>query len=58
MVAWLLTLPASACIGAAAYGLSSLFGAIAGPVIISVAGALATIAIFVRRVRHPEVAPA
>jgi len=58
VVAWLLTLPASACIGAAAYGVSNLLGAVAGPVIISVLGALATVAVFVRRVRHPEVAPA
>ena len=59
VVAWLLTLPASACIGAAAYGLSSLFGdGAAGPVVISAAGLLGTIAIFVRRWRQTELAPA
>ena len=59
VVAWLLTFPASACIGAAAYGLSSLFGdGAAGPVVISAAGLLGTIAIFVRRWRQTELAPA
>jgi PiT family inorganic phosphate transporter len=59
VVAWLLTLPASACIGALAYGVSSLFGdGAAGPVLISAAGVLATVAIFVRRWRQAEPVPA
>jgi inorganic phosphate transporter, PiT family len=59
VVAWLLTLPASACIGAAAYGVCSLFGdGAAGPVVISAAAIAALILLFVRRLRQPEVAAA
>jgi inorganic phosphate transporter, PiT family len=59
VVAWLLTLPASACIGAAVYGFSSLFGdGAAGPLIISGLGVAALVAAFIRRAREPEVASA
>jgi PiT family inorganic phosphate transporter len=53
VVAWLLTLPAAAAIGAATYGFSQLFGdGAAGPVIISALGiALAGLA-FARRLRQ------
>ena len=57
VVAWLLTLPASACIGAAAYGVCSLFGdGAAGPVVISALAIAALVVVLVRRLRQPEVA--
>ena len=57
VVAWLLTLPASAAIGAAAYGFSSLFGSgAAGPIVISLMGASATVLIFWRRLRQEPLA--
>ncbi len=50
VVAWLLTLPAAAVIGAATYGLSSAFGDGAiGPVVISVLGVIACTVLFMRR---------
>jgi inorganic phosphate transporter, PiT family len=53
VVAWLLTLPAAAAVGAAVYGFSSLFGnGAAGPVIISVLGIAATALAFARRIRQ------
>jgi len=57
-VAWLLTLPAAAAIGAATYGISRIFGTGAmGPVLISLA-ALALIAFaFVRRSRQGSPVP-
>jgi PiT family inorganic phosphate transporter len=52
-VAWLLTLPAAAAIGAATYGFSQLFGnGAAGPVLISLLGIAATALAFVRRMRQ------
>jgi PiT family inorganic phosphate transporter len=58
-VAWLLTLPAAAAIGAAAYGFSSLFGdGAAGPVVISILALVGVAAIFIRRAREPVVATA
>jgi inorganic phosphate transporter, PiT family len=52
MVAWLLTLPAAALVGAATYGFSSLFGdGAAGPVIIAVLGVAALALVFTRRVK-------
>jgi PiT family inorganic phosphate transporter len=52
VVAWLLTLPAAATMGAATYGFSHLFGdGAAGPVIISAIGIAATALAFVRRFR-------
>jgi inorganic phosphate transporter, PiT family len=54
VVAWLLTLPAAAAIGAATYGFSSLFGTgAAGPVVIAMLGMAAGAAVFVRRARGP-----
>jgi len=59
VVAWLLTLPAAAAIGAATYGFSSLFGdGAVGPVLISLLGIVALALIFTRRVKEPEPLPA
>jgi inorganic phosphate transporter, PiT family len=58
VIAWVLTLPAAALVGAVVYGISQLFGnGMAGPVVISAAllGALA--AVFARRVRQAVPAP-
>jgi PiT family inorganic phosphate transporter len=53
VVAWLLTLPAAAAVGAAVYGFSNLFGdGAAGPVIISLLGIAATALAFARRARQ------
>jgi PiT family inorganic phosphate transporter len=52
VVAWLLTLPAAAAVGAATYGVSSLFGdGAAGPIVIAVLGIGALALVFSRRVR-------
>jgi inorganic phosphate transporter, PiT family len=59
VVAWLLTLPAAAAIGAATYGFSSLFGdGAVGPVLISLLGIVALAMTFARRVKEPEPLPA
>jgi inorganic phosphate transporter, PiT family len=53
VVAWLLTLPAAAAMGAAVYGFSNLFGnGAAGPVIITVLGIAGTGLAFARRLRQ------
>jgi PiT family inorganic phosphate transporter len=59
VVAWVLTLPAAATIGAATYGLTRVFGTgAAGPVIVTLIGfALVAIA-FARRVRQGAPVPA
>ena len=50
---WLLTLPAAAAIGAAAYGLMRVFGTgVAGPVIVTVASLALLVVIFTRRARR------
>ena len=52
IVAWILTLPAAAIGGAAVYGITRLFGTGAtGPVVVSAAILLATVALFTRRAR-------
>jgi PiT family inorganic phosphate transporter len=54
VVAWLLTLPAAAAIGAATYGFSQLFGdGAAGPVVITLLCLAALGYVFVRRLRQP-----
>ena len=59
VVAWLLTFPAAAAIGAVIYGFSSLFGdGAAGPVVISILALVGVAAIFIRRAREPVVATA
>jgi len=56
VVAWLLTLPAAALIGAATYGFSQLFGdGAAGPVIIALLGIAATGLAFARRLRQEPI---
>jgi PiT family inorganic phosphate transporter len=53
VVAWLLTLPAAAAIGAATYGFSSLFGdGAAGPVVISLLGVAGLALAFARRLQQ------
>jgi PiT family inorganic phosphate transporter len=50
LVAWLLTLPAAAAIGALAYGIAQLFGSGAlGPLVVALAAATAVAAAFGRR---------
>jgi PiT family inorganic phosphate transporter len=50
VVAWLLTLPAAAAIGALAYGACSIFGdGAAGPVILSILGVIACTILFLKR---------
>ena len=53
VVAWLLTLPAAAAIGAATYGFSSLFGSgAAGPIVISLLGIGGLVFAFNHRLRQ------
>jgi PiT family inorganic phosphate transporter len=53
VVAWLLTLPAAAAVGAATYGFSSLFGnGAAGPIVIAVLGICALAFVFSKRMRE------
>jgi PiT family inorganic phosphate transporter len=59
VVAWVLTLPCAALIGAGAYGLSRLFGTGAlGPAIVAAAGVGLITAAMVRRVRQGAPVPA
>ena len=59
VVAWLLTLPCAAAIGAATYGVTRIFGTgAAGPLIVSLAALAAGTLLFVRRSRGGEPAPA
>jgi PiT family inorganic phosphate transporter len=51
--AWILTIPMAGAIGAAAYGITRLFGTGAlGPVVVSVAGVAAIGLVFARRVQR------
>jgi PiT family inorganic phosphate transporter len=53
VVAWLLTLPAAAAIGAATYGFSSLFGnGAAGPIVIALLGIGGLVFAFTHRLRQ------
>jgi len=57
VVAWILTLPAAALIGAATFGLTYLFGAgAAGPLVVTVLIAVLTAAALVRRSRQLSLA--
>jgi inorganic phosphate transporter, PiT family len=59
VTAWLLTLPASAAMGAAAYGLTRIFGTGAvGPVVVAVAAVALIATIFARRARQGAPVPA
>ena len=59
VTAWLLTLPASAAIGAVVYGFCNIFGdGAAGPLIVSVIGIALAIYAFARRLRMAAAVPA
>ena len=59
VVAWVLTLPAAAAIGAAVYGVTQIFGDGAlGPLVVSIVGLTAVVIAFGRRVRAGEPVPA
>ena len=59
VVAWLLTLPAAAAIGAATYGVTRIFGTGAlGPVLVSVAALSLVVAAFARRYQRGAPVPA
>ncbi len=58
-MAWLLTLPAAAAIGAAAYGLTAIFGNGAlGPVLVTLMGVSLIVAVFSRRSQRGSPVPA
>jgi PiT family inorganic phosphate transporter len=53
VIAWLLTLPCAAAVGALVYGITRLFGGgAAGPVVVAGAGIALTVWVFVRRLQH------
>ena len=59
VVAWLLTLPAAAVIGALAYGLTRIFGTGAlGPVLVTLASLSLIVAVFARRAERGAPVPA
>jgi PiT family inorganic phosphate transporter len=59
VVAWVLTLPSAAIIGAAAYGISRLFGTGAlGPAIVVAIGLALLIWVFIKRLRQGAPVPA
>jgi inorganic phosphate transporter, PiT family len=59
MMAWLLTLPAAASIGAAVYGFTRIFGTGAlGPVLVSLMALSLVAAAFARRSRQGSPVPA
>src|SRR5436190_1539303 len=59
VAAWLLTLPAAATIGAAAYGVTRVFGTGSlGPAVVTAIGLALVSAAFARRVRHGTPVPA
>ena len=59
MVAWLLTLPAAALVGAASYGFTRIFGTGAlGPLILFVLAIMLGLALFSQRVRRGQPVPA
>ncbi len=58
-LAWLLTLPAAAAIGAATYGVTHIFGSGAvGPVVVSVIAISLVVLAFVRRAQQGSPVPA
>jgi PiT family inorganic phosphate transporter len=59
VVAWVLTLPAAAAIGAGAYGMTRIFGTGAlGPVVVSLASLSLIVALFARRAERGAPVPA
>jgi PiT family inorganic phosphate transporter len=58
-MAWVLTLPAAAAIGAVTYGFTQIFGSgAAGPVVVSVIAIVLVVAAFVRRAQQGSPVPA
>ena len=58
LVAWLLTLPAAAAIGAASYGFTSIFGSGAiGPLLVSVMAIGLGLGLFAQRIRRGQPVP-
>ena len=51
-IAWALTLPGSAAVAAAAYGIVSLFGETAGPVVVGALALLGSVALFLKTRRE------
>jgi inorganic phosphate transporter, PiT family len=59
VVAWIVTLPAAASIGAITYGVTRIFGTgAAGPIVVSVVILVGTALLLVRRAQRPPVAAA
>ncbi len=59
MVAWILTLPAAAAVGAASYGFTRIFGTGAlGPLILFILAIMLGLALFSQRVRRGQPVPA
>ena len=59
LIAWLLTLPAAAAVGAAGYGVTRLFGTgAAGPIVVFLLSAGLLAALFARRLRRGQPVPA
>jgi len=59
LIAWLLTLPAAAAIGAASYGFTSIFGTGAiGPLLVSVMAIGLGLSLFAQRIRRGQPVPA
>jgi PiT family inorganic phosphate transporter len=59
VVAWLLTMPAAAMIGAVTYGITRIFGTgAAGPIVVAAAGLAMVAAAFTKRVRVGSPVPA
>ena len=59
VVAWLLTFPAAAAIGALTYGITQIFGnGAVGPLLIVIAGIAMTAFAFARRIRQRTPVPA
>jgi len=53
-LAWVLTLPAAAAVGAAVYGVTRVFGSgAAGPIVVTIAGGVMVAMLFLRRARYP-----
>ena len=58
MVAWILTLPAAALVGAASYGFTRIFGTGAlGPLIVFILSIMLGLALFSRRIRRGQPVP-
>ena len=59
VVAWILTFPAAAIIGAATYGVTRIFGTGAlGPLVVTITGLIVLTVVVVRRVRRGTPIPA